>query len=172
MVAYDLNSIKLTGQPVGIYFVYKTQPSATIFDTMVKQCLVAGVVMQGTTIQNIILSNSETIIGKYTIATELVDFRIKLEIKKRIDTAETLTTTEVIKNEIVEYYKQNYTLGMDYNTAQLTKVLVEKFPDIFEIIFYHSLDGGISWLDGGYLIPYNNFINITDTKVVVELLSW
>lgn len=171
IVVYDGNDKKLQGLDDGLYFVFKDQPEPDVAEKVIKNCVVAGVKMQGQTAIDVLLSSGQVIQGKYTIATKIENFKIKIQVKRKITATNESSTIGLITQEIQDYYDANYKIGMDFNPAIINKLLTAKFNDLFEILCYYSLDEGLNWIAGGYLVPYNQFIILKYENIVVELLD-
>jgi len=172
LAVFDLNNTKMTGNPEGIYLVVK--PTLTlnqqneIMADIGKNCVVAGVIMNGTTTINTTLSTGNQLAVKYTQATQL-PFKVKVEIKRKTTSIDAVNLASEIQAEILTFFTENYKIGMDFNATDIQFVLINKFKNLSDIMVYYSLDA-LTYTLGSYVIPYNNFINVGVDDILVEVL--
>lgn len=171
VVAFDTNDRKLEGNPDGAYFVFKGDIGDTDIDTVFKSSVVVGTKTYGSSSKDINLSNSQVVSFNYTVATELKDFRLKIRIKLRYKTA-IESATASIQKAVADWYQENYKLGMDIVSNDVTSIIQNSdFPYIDEVAVEHKVAEGDTWTQGSYIIPYENFVSLSASKIEVEVID-
>lgn len=169
VVAFDTNNPKLDGLDDGVYFVFKANPSESVLDTIFKSSVVVGTKTFGDLNKDVVISNGQVINFKYSIATELTDFRLKVRYRLRYNTS-IESATASIRSVLSNWYKNNYKLGMNVVVNDITSILMNSdFPFIDEIKVEYSLNAGVNWTEGTYKVPYKNFVNIIADNIEVEV---
>jgi hypothetical protein len=175
LAVFDLNNTKMTGNPEGIYLVVKPvltlNQQNEIMSDIGKNCVVAGVIMQGTTSIFTTLSTGNQLEVKYTQATQL-PFKIKVEIKRKTTSIDAVNLQSEIQQEILNFFQETYKLGVDFNATDIQFILINKFKNLSEIQVYYSLDETepYTYILGSYVVPYDKFLNVTINDILVEVL--
>lgn len=173
LAVFDLNDTKMDGNPEGIYLVVKRtltpNQEQQIMADIGKTSVVAGVVMRGDTTINTQLSTGQQLAIKYTLATKL-PFKIKVQIKRKSTSVPETSLVEEIKQEIFTQFQEDYTIGMDFNATDIYNILITKFSGLSDILVYHSLDNGLTYNQGSYIIPYNNYIDLSINDILIEVI--
>lgn len=174
LAVFDLNNTKMIDNTDGIYLVVKPlltlDQQNEIMADVGKNCVVAGVVMQGTTVINAVLSTGNQLQVKYTEATKL-PFKIKVEIKRKTTSVDAVNLASEIQAEILSFFKEEYKIGMDFSPTEIQYILINKFKNLSEIQVYYSLETAepYQYVLGSYVVPYDNFLDITVDDILVEV---
>lgn len=173
LAVFDLNDTKMTGNPEGIYLVVKRtltpNQEQQIMADIGKKSVVAGVIMRGNTTINTQLSTGQQLAVKYTLSTKL-PFKIKVQIKRKSTSVPETSLVEEIKQEIFTQFQEDYTIGMDFNATDIYNILITKFTGLSDILVYHSLDDGLTYNQGSYVIPYNNYLELSINDILIEVI--
>lgn len=169
VAVFDTNFSKLSTQPTGYYLVSKGEVNNLVaLEELFKKTVVAGVKTFGVTVLNTTLSNGEPIQYKYTIGTQLTNVKVKLKFTRlnQVELFENFASN--IKQVLVEKYFVNFTVANDINPFEILEFIKDLTTACSYAEVYYSLDGGTTYINGYYAIPYDKYIVITLSDLIIE----
>ena len=170
---FDTNFSKLASAPAGYYLVSKgVIPNDKIdaLDELFKKTVVAGIKTFGTTALNTTLSNGEPITYNYTVGVLLPNVKIKIKFA-RLNQIELFETFAVnIKQTLAEKYFINFTVANDINPFEILEFIKPLTTACGYAEVSYSLDGGTTFVEGYCSIPYDKYISIAISDIIIEEL--
>jgi hypothetical protein len=168
---FDTNFSKLTTAPAGYYLVSKGEVSNLVaLEELFKKTVVAGIKTFGTTALNTTLSNGEPITYNYTVGELLPNVKIKIKFA-RLSQVELFETFAVsIKQNLAEKYFINFTVANDINPFEILEFIKPLTTACGYAEVFYSLDGGTTFIEGYYSIPYDKYISVAISDIIIEEL--
>jgi hypothetical protein len=168
---FDTNFSKLATAPAGYYLVSKGEVSNLVaLEELFKKTVVAGIKTFGTTALNTTLSNGEPITYNYTVGELLPNVKIKIKFA-RLSQVELFETFAVsIKQNLAEKYFINFTVANDINPFEILEFIKPLTTACGYAEVFYSLDGGTTFIEGYYSIPYDKYISVAISDIIIEEL--
>jgi hypothetical protein len=168
---FDTNFIKLSSEPRGYYLVSKgaiPDDKIDALDELFKKTVVVGIKTYGTTALNTTLSNGEPITYNYTVGELLPDVKIKLRFTRIKKVEPFVTFEENIKIRLVEKYFINFTVANDINPIEIQEAIKDLTTDSAYCEVSYSLDGGTTFIEGYYSIPFDKYLSLVSDDIIIE----
>lgn len=135
--------------------------------TIVKDCVVGGVISQGTEVQSITLSNSQAMDFKFNLPTK-IPVKLRLTITLSANNQFTISTVDVIKQALFDNITAKYQLGKNFEPQRYFSVF--DAPWASSVLLEWSNDGGSTWHSTLYSAAYNEVFTFTLSDItIVEL---
>lgn len=133
--------------------------------TIIKDCVVAGVVSQGTETEDITLSNGQSMTFKYNLPTK-IPVLLRLTLTLSDNNEFTIDSTDDIKLNLYNNINAKYKLGKNFEPQRYFTVV--DAPWTSEILLEWSSDAGANWHSTVYVSAYNEVFtfSLTDISVV------
>jgi hypothetical protein len=139
-------------------------------EELFKKTVVAGIKTFGTTALNTTLSNGEPITYNYTVGVLLPNVKIKIKFA-RLNQVELFETFAVsIKQTLAEKYFINFTVANDINPFEILEFIKPLTTACGYAEVFYSLDGGTIFIEGYYSIPYDKYISVAISDIIIEEL--
>jgi hypothetical protein len=132
--------------------------------TIIKDCVVAGVVSQGTETQDITLSNGQSMTFKYNLPTK-IPVKLRLTLTLSSNNEFTIDSTDTIKLNLYNNINSKYKLGKNFEPQRYFTVLDAPWASI--ILLEWSSDGGSTWHSTVYAAAYNEVFTFALTDITV-----
>lgn len=141
---------------------------------IVKDCVVAGVVSQGTESENITLANGQSFAFKYNLPTRIPVFlRLTLSLSENNEFA--IASPDTIKQTLLNNIHAKYSLGKNFEPQRYFSVLDAPWAGQVLLEWTDDVTGGVldptpTWHDEIYQAAYNEVFTfaLTDILVVEE----
>lgn len=125
---------------------------------LISQCIVAGVVTQGTESQAIVLSNGQSFDFKYYLPN-----RLKTSLRLTITTSENnqtiISNPDDIKLKLIDNIEAIYKLGKNFEPQRYFSTV--DAPWASNVLLEYSLNGGATWLSAVYDAAYNDLLVVS-----------
>jgi hypothetical protein len=131
---------------------------------IVKDCVVAGVVSQGTESEDITLSNGQNMTFKYNLPTK-IPVLLRLTITTSDNNEFTIAAPDVIKLTLYNNVNAKYKLGKNFEPQRYFSVV--DAPWASQIVLEWSDDAGGNWHDEVYVSAYNEVFTFALTDITV-----
>lgn len=143
---------------------YEDEIKPAIIDIL-KDCIVAGVVSQGTEEGDVTLSNGQLFTFKYNLPTE-IPVLLRLTITTSDNNEFTIDSTDDIKQTLYDNITARYKLGKNFEPQRYYSVV--DAPWAAETLLEWSDDAGSNWHDEVYQSEYDEVFTfeLTDISVV------
>jgi hypothetical protein len=171
VAVFDTNFSKLATASAGYYLVSKGEVSNLVaLEELFKKTVVAGIKTFGTTALNTTLSNGEPITYNYTVGVLLPNVKVKIKFA-RLNQIELFETFAVnIKQALAEKYFINFTVANDINPFEILEFIKPLTTACGYAEVFYSLDGGTTFVEGYCSIPYDKYISIAISDIIIEEL--
>lgn len=171
VAVFDTNFSKLATAPAGYYLVSKGAVNNLVaLEELFKKTVVAGIKTYGATALNTTLSNGEPITYNYTVGELLPNVKIKIKFA-RLNQTELFETFAVnIKQTLAEKYFINFTVANDINPFEILEFIKPLTTACGYAEVFYSLDGGTTFIEGYYSIPYDKYLSIAISDIIIEEL--
>lgn len=137
----------------------------TAICTIIKDCVVAGVVTQGDQVEDIALPNGQSFDFKFSLPNEIA---IQLRLTQNIsgNNQYTVPADSVIKQAIFDNVNARYRLGLDFEPQRYYSVA--DAPWAGSLTLEYSDDGGMTWEDDVYVAEFDDLFtfDLTDISIV------
>jgi len=133
----------------------------------VKNCVVAGVVSQGTEIETITLTNGQSFDFKYNLPKK-IPVLLRLTTTLSENNEFTISSPDVVKQTLYDNITAKYKLGKNFEPQRYFSVL--DAPWAAEVLLEWSDDDGFSWNDNIYDADYDEVFTfeLTDISIVED----
>lgn len=131
---------------------------------IVKDCVVAGVISQGTQVTTITLSNDQSFDFKFNLPTKTA-IKLKLTLTLSANNQFTILSDDDIKTKLVENINARYRLGMSFEPQRYFSIL--DAPWAGSVLLQYSTDGGTTWSSSIYASAYNELFTFTIADITV-----
>lgn len=133
--------------------------------TSIKDCVVAGVISQGTEVSTITLANNQSFDFKYNLPTK-IPVKLKLTITLSANNQSTILSDAQIAQNLFANINARYRLGMSFEPQRYFSVV--DAPWASSVLLQCSTDGGTTWASTVYAAAYNELFTfaLTDISVV------
>lgn len=133
--------------------------------TIIKDCVVAGVVTQGTETQEITLSNGQEFTFKYNLPNR-IDVLLRLTITQSSNNLFTIADPEDSKQTLYENITEKYKLGKNFEPQRYFSVVDAPWAE--SVLLEWSDDAGANWHDEVYAADYDDLFtfDLADITIV------
>lgn len=135
--------------------------------TLVKQCVGAGIISQGTEVESLTLSNSQSFDFKYNLP-DPVPVLLRLTIVQSENNLYPIETTEWIKERLLANIEAKYRLGMNFEPQRYFSIVDAPWAET--ILLEWSDDDGGTWNDEVFESEYNEVFTF-DPEDDVEIVE-
>jgi hypothetical protein len=119
---------------------------------LVKDCVVAGVISQGTEVEEITLSNNQSFEFKFNLPDKTpIELRLTLTLSENNQVS--ISTPEVTKQKLFDNINARYGLGKNFEPQRYFSVV--DAPWAAEVLLEYSDDGGTNWYSAVYEAEYD-----------------
>lgn len=134
---------------------------------IVKDCVVAGVISQGSEVETIALSNSQSFDFKFALP-DLHPIKLKLTLTTSANNQFTVLSTDDIKALLFANINARYRLGLAFEPQRYFSIL--DAPWCASVLVEYSLNGGSTWASTVYASNYDDLFTFTIADIsVVEV---
>lgn len=156
---FDLNDKKMFGELEGIYLVFKSENlTNTAIQDICKNCIPAGVIFRGTSNIDVLLSTSQQIQAKYTVATTLNSLKVRLEYRETEDLGTQTEVGEKLRADLKKAIADSYIFGGNLLANDIIEKLKHAYPTISDFFIYFGFDPD-TLVQGSFVVPYENYID-------------
>jgi hypothetical protein len=120
--------------------------------TILKNCVPAGIVTQGTESETITLSNSQSFDFKFNPPNE-VPVKLKLTIATSLNNQVAILTPEETKQKLLDNINARYWLGLSFEPQRYFSIM--DAPWAASVLLEYSTDGGGTWASAVYAADYD-----------------
>jgi hypothetical protein len=133
--------------------------------TIIKDSCVAGVISQGTEVESITLSNSQSFDFKFNLPT-YVPIILRLTITTSSNNQFTVLTTDEIRQLLFDNINERYRLGLNFEPQRYFSVL--DAPWAASVLLEYSFNAGVDWDSVVYAADYDELLTfeIGDIEIV------
>lgn len=135
-------------------------------NTTIKDCVVAGVVTQGTEASVITLSNSQSFTFKFYLPTK-IPVKLRLTIVTSANNLHSIDSITAIKQRLFDNINARYNLGKNFEPSRYYSV-GEDAPWAASVLLEWSSDAGATWHSTVYSAAFNEIFTfaLTDISLV------
>lgn len=120
--------------------------------TIVSECVVAGVISQGTEVETITLSNDQSFDFKFNLPT-LIPIKLKLTITLSSNNQFTVLTPDETRQKLYDNLIARYRLGLEFEPQRYFSVIDAPWAAMVHLEY--SIDDGANWLDDVAELEYD-----------------
>lgn len=131
---------------------------------LVKDCVVAGVISQGSEVTTITLSNDQSFDFKFNKSNR-IPIKLKVTLTLSANNRYTILSDEEIREKLVSNISSRYRMGLAFEPQRYFSVL--DAPWAGSVLLQYSTDGGTTWASSIYASAYNDLFTFTAADVTV-----
>jgi hypothetical protein len=131
---------------------------------IIKDCVVAGVISQGTESAELTLTNGQAFTFRYNLPTK-VPVLLKLTLTLSHNNQFTIASPESVKEKLLANIASKYQLGRHFEPQRYFSVL--DAPWTSQVLLEWSNNAGTNWYQSVYLSPYNTVFTIKAEDVQI-----
>lgn len=125
--------------------------------TIIKESVAAGIVSQGTQVESIVLSNSQSFDFKFNLPDK-IEVLLRLTITLSENNQVVIKTPEEVKDILIANIRSKYTLGKNFEPQRYFSVV--DAPWASDVLLEYSIDDGDNWESAVYDSEYNELFDV------------
>jgi hypothetical protein len=131
---------------------------------LVKNCVVAGVVSQGTETTSITLTNGQSFDFKFNLPVK-VPIKLKLTLTLSENNEYAVSSPDAVKQVLYNNIVAKYRLGKNFEPQRYFSVA--DAPWASSVLLQYSVDAGVNWLSAFYNADYNYVLTFSLTDITI-----
>lgn len=131
---------------------------------IVRDCVVAGVVSQGTETEEITMSNGQAFTFKFNLPTK-IPVKLKLTLTLSENNEFTIANPDTVKQKLYTNINSKYRLGKNFEPQRYFSVL--DAPWASNVLLQWSTDAGSTWNSSVYDAEYNEVFTFSLTDITI-----